>query len=600
MSRSEVGRRNDWADVHRELIAKAIGELTYEEVLSPTSLSEGASNAVGDYRLCLSGGIHYDFRAWRGIWTGLHVQPHSIVRNTATERGHTLSAAQFFIDAQKDLGMSDITLGHFLEEMHNSVHADLALKEKTSNLDAEELSIWDGERLQMVLPGHPKILLNKGRLGWGAQEFALYSPERENPVQMHWLAAKRDLVRLTLASHSDEASIVRESLNETEFARLLDALAQNELDLSSYTLIPMHPWQWQRYIQIQFADFLLNRNLVYLGSFGDLYRPQISLRTFTNISRPGRMDLKLPLTILNTSAFRGISGKTTALGSVISDLLDGLCHQDEFLREAGCGVLRETCGLSFSHRHFDQVREAPYRFQELLGAIWRESASSKLNPGEIAVMTGALSFRDAKGRSLLGSYIRKSGLTTTEWLRDYARHVVLPLYHLQRRYGVGLVAHGQNVILKLKDFRPSGVLLKDFQNDLRFSESSPLLRHADLSDVTRLPSEHLIHDLITGHFVTVLRFMSATLFESEGVAETAFYREIGLVIRDYFAQTDTSTLSPFDLLRPEFERVIVNKVRFQRGYGDSAERLLPLLGTPLKNPFLLGLLSTEEGQYEKA
>ena len=40
----------------------------------------------------------------------------------------------------------------------------------------------------------------------------------------------------------------------------------------------------------------------------------------------------------------------------------------------------------------------------------------------------------------------------------------------------------------------------------------------------------------------------------------------------------------FDLLRPEMERVCINRVRFRIGYADDAQRPLPELGQPLNNP----------------
>ena len=47
------------------------------------------------------------------------------------------------------------------------------------------------------------------------------------------------------------------------------------------------------------------------------------------------------------------------------------------------------------------------------------------------------------------------------------KHVVVPIYHLMAKYGVGIVAHGQNVTLVLEDNFPAGCLIKDFHGDLR-------------------------------------------------------------------------------------------------------------------------------------
>lgn len=55
---------------------------------------------------------------------------------------------------------------------------------------------------------------------------------------------------------------------------------------------------------------------------------------------------------------------------------------------------------------------------------------------------------DKNGNSLVGLLVEKSLLTIEQWLEQYFRKVVVPLYHLQAQYGIGLVAHGQNTLLK--------------------------------------------------------------------------------------------------------------------------------------------------------
>ncbi|MCP5810431.1 IucA/IucC family siderophore biosynthesis protein, partial [Klebsiella pneumoniae] len=68
---------------------------------------------------------------------------------------------------------------------------------------------------------------------------------------------------------------------------------------------------------------------------------------------------------------------------------------------------------------------------------------------------------------LIGAYIDRSGLDAETWLTQLFRVVVVPLYHLLCRYGVALIAHGQNITLAMKEGVPQRVLLKDFQGDMR-------------------------------------------------------------------------------------------------------------------------------------
>src|SRR5690606_9918911 len=107
------------------------------------------------------------------------------------------------------------------------------------------------------------------------------------------------------------------------------------------------------------------------------------------------------------------------------------------------------------------VKGAPYRYNELLGCVWRESVESVREDNEKAIPTAALLLRKRE-ESLLALYIKKSNISERQWIRHYFQSVIIPLYHLQLQYGVGLVAHGQNTILVLKNNIPSPLIIKDF------------------------------------------------------------------------------------------------------------------------------------------
>lgn len=582
-----MNKAADWQRLNLEMIAKALQELSYEQILSPRRLDSSDPELRGPYELITTTGINYTFQAWQGIWTDLKVQTASLRRNGEIPP----SAGQFFIDIQKETGMDDIVLSNFLEEMHNTLYADQAVLQKARGITVEEMLGWSGEKIQSVLTGHPKLLLNKGRIGWSAEDQDHYGPENEKAIQFLWLAVHPSICISGQAPELNTEVLLKESLQEDDFQAFKSKVTGLGLELHEYLYLPVHPWQWQRYLKIQFAAELAQGKIHFLGAFGDDYLPQISLRTFSNINRPEKMDIKLPLTILNTSAIRGIPGKYMAQGPALSRDLSALCQKDPDL--ATTSVLEEKAGVSVQHALYSQISGAPYRYNELFGVLWRQSSFSKLNPGEKAVIAGSLFLRDEQGQSLIGAYITASGVSTEEWLRAYFRNVVIPLYHLQAQYGLGIVAHGQNVVIRLKDLVPTGLLLKDFQGDLRMTTTSTALSH----DLTRLPANYLIHDLVTGHFVTVLRFISEVLKECEQFAEEKFYYLLGQELKSYRATHPQLAALPhfkdINLLVPELFRVLVNKVRFKIGYADSAERPIPMLGENLKNPIYLSLYQGE-------
>ncbi len=570
-----------WKIVNQNLIAKALGELSYEQILRPEKLSENL------YKLKLKSGAEYTFIAWSGIWDHLRVTPSSIKKSKTNE----FSAGQFFLDAQIELGMTDIVLSNFLEEMHNSLYSDLVLFNKQQEVSAEMMTEWSGEKVQAYLNGHPKILLSKGRVGWGAKELEEYAPESERSFNLHWVAVKKGSLEIALDDSLDSEALLKESMDSNELSRFKDVLLEKNLEFSDYYFLPVHPWQWDRFIKIQYISMLADESMVSLGIFGDEYLPQISIRTLSNISRPEKVDIKLPLSILNTSAIRGIPSRYISIGTKLSRHVLGLCHEDKLLKSLNTDILVEKAGMSVEHAMYSQIKTSPYRYQEYLGAVWRESSASKLEAGELAILTGSLFYQDHNGHSLIGAYIKKSGLSSSQWLKSYFTVVIIPLYHLQLKYGLGLVSHGQNIILRMRNFRPYGIILKDFQGDLRLSENSILNTREDFQSIAlkldKLPANYLIHDLLTGHLVTVLRFVSEVMEESDDFKEIEFYQILSSVIKDYVLSHNVP--DELNILNETIHRVLVNKVRFKIGYGDSSERPKPMVGEDLHNPLYLGM-----------
>lgn len=566
----------NWIEINNNIIAKALCELSFEEILVPQKTNTGFSVTVGN-------DIVYSFQAKSTIWNMLIVDSKTLTRNGEKCE----SAAQFFIDAQKELAMTDIVLSNFLEELNNSLYSESYLNEKQNNVSSEELLKFNGEKIQAYLSGHPKLLVTKGRLGWGANEIEAYGAEREEGIIFNWIALSKSVCDYSFDDNISQESLLAQSMNEEELAIFLNEYGHL---FNDYVICPIHPWQWNRFVKIQFQKEIHEKKIIFLGTYGDHYLPQISLRTFSNISRSGKLDIKLPLSVLNTSAVRGIANKYVAISSKLSNYIENLCHSDPEL--ASMSVLKEKAAMALVQSDFAQIEKAPYRYKEYLGAIWRESQNSKIDKNhELALMTGALFYQDKQGHSLLSQLIKKSGLTEREWLIKYFQIVVIPLYHLQAKYGVGLVAHGQNIVLKLTDFIPSGVIIKDFQGDLRLADNSVLLTDENFrecfSKLDQLPVHYLIHDLLTGHFVTVLRFASAALFDDTGFSEEIFYGLCAKEIEKYLEHHKLE--ESINLLSPKITKVLVNKVRFSIGYQDSDLRPKPMVGSDLDNPLYLGL-----------
>ena len=570
-----------WVQVNRALVAKNISELQYEECFAPQKTDAG-------YTLLLHSGVQYQFSAWQSLWGQLRVDATSLLRNGKP----VTCGAQFYVDAQKELELTDIVLGNLLEECYQTLHGDIQAWHIKQGVSADQLAQMDIDAMQPYLDGHPKAVLNKGRLGWGVNELDQYTPETGKPIQLRWIAVRKNRASVGMSNPSMLNSVVASAMSEDDLA-LQNKLAKSlGVDSDQWIVMPVHPWQWQHVIQIHYQAWISSGDLVDLGVRGYRFLPLQSIRTLANVDKPENPNVKLPITILNTSCYRGIPGKYIEVGAQLSQWLSDVCERDPLLFDNGAMVLKEPLGVHVAHPVYNQVQGAPYRYAETLGVIWRDSVQARLANNERAMLVAALLQTDNQGNSVIQSLIRESGLTPLAWMRAYFGAVVVPLYHLLCCYGVGLVAHGQNVTLIVENGVPKRVAIKDLQGDLRLVDQDFLEMESLPDDIkqvlTRLPAPYLIHDLQTGHFVTVLRYLSALMHEQSLLPEQEFYRALAETLVAYqqdFPQLQTR-FAMFDLLTPEIKRVCINRVRFKQGYDDSQERPLPTLGTDIANPLV--------------
>lgn len=561
---------------NRALIVKAIEELQFEELLKLQKINEKM------WKLEAGNNIEYRFKGKIGAWNNIQVQEDSLQKLKDGLEQAVYTASSFFYEVQEVCGIDDATLGQFLEEMHQTLYCDEIRFNRLKTYTASELSKLSFHEIDQLLPGHPKLLLNKGRLGWGVGELSAYTPESGQSFQLIWIAIKKEKLSTGIDPNISYENLLLSSLNKRQIESARVSLEEHGLNPDSYYVIPVHPWQWDRYIRIQYQDYIFKKDMVYIGVLGDFYTPQASIRTLTNINNPMAFDIKVSTSILNTSCIRGLPGKYVGVGYEISKFVDETLSKDEFFKEHNTRVLKETAAFSAVLESHKNVEGCSYRYKELLGCVWRESVASVLRRGEQAVPTGAL-IMNHNGEHLIKFYVLDSGLSPKEWLKHYFDKVVLPLYHLQVKHGIGLVAHGQNTILILEDSRPSGLIIKDFHGDLRVSESVKF-NGEFAAFLERLPKQYLIHDLFTGHFVTVLRYLSRVMEESLSLPEKDFYAVLGEVIDRYLRSTEVKIDISVDLRKSEFEKILVNKVRFVSGYSETSQRLRPILGNNIKNP----------------
>ncbi|MUK49295.1 IucA/IucC family protein [Aliivibrio fischeri] len=582
----QIALHTHWPAANRKMVAKLISELAYEQAFKIEQNNQG-------YVLSLDDGVCYQFLGKTNIWGQIVIEPTSLIRKHKSLNSDVL-VTQFMIDIQRVINISDESLAEHFEDLNATLLGDCKLAQRKMNMSANELAFLSCEQQQLLFNGHPKFAFNKGRRGWGIKDLSLYAPEAERAFQLTWVAVHKSILEKATNNKVDWKHLVLSAVTNTELHVMNSQLSSFNVDSSEYTFVPVHPWQWEQKLSILFSREIAEKTLVYLGEFGDDFLPQLSIRTLSNVTRPESYDIKLPLTIMNTSCYRGIPGRYILAGPIASDWLDSIFKSDPLFVDKKAEVLQEPAAGFVAQSDYKRLTDAPYRYHELLGVIWRESAQSKLGENESAILMAALMESDEFGVPLISEYIQASGLSIEAWLDKLFDAVVIPFYHLLCKYGVSLIAHGQNVTLVMEDGVPKRILLKDFQGDMRLVERD-IPEQEDLEPLVKevtvkLPEELIIHDLQTGHFVTVLRFISP-LVDTLGLSEIEFYRVLAQRVHTYMAMTPEykDRFERLDLFKPRILRIGLNLAKFRHSTDSSASRMLPDMDDKVDNPLYIAL-----------
>ncbi|WP_199611062.1 IucA/IucC family protein [Flocculibacter collagenilyticus] len=589
--------QHQWLQANKKLTAKILSELHFEERLTFTE----KSNKDGKQYWQLST-PHRDwtFSATISIWGMFIIDPHSI----SLSDGLLPDACVLLLDIQDTILISEHILAGLLEEIQQTLFSDTVQLANLAKTTATELvSINEVER-QPFLDAHPKAIANKGRLGWGENELAQYAPESNNTFGLHYLAVKKSACQAGIKTGLAQRELLKASMTDDAYNTLMHRLTQQlntfpttNSTAENYLIMAAHPWQVSRFLKAQFATLLASGALIDLGavtSSDNQWQPQLSIRTLSSTNPTIKYDMKTALTILNTSCYRGITGHFIVQGPQLSAWLHQLTQSDRLFKTLGLKVQQEEAGIFCAHPYQSQLDGADYRYKEMLGCIWRERAESLITNQQRVMSMATLTQTDSHGNSCLLALIESANCQPEQWIRAMFRHVVIPLYHLMCQYGVALVAHGQNITLILENNMPVGCTIKDFHGDLRlidndFAELSSLDDEIK-SHLTRLPAHYLIHDLLTGHFVSLLRFVSphltADASSNTTLTEQDFYDWLADEIIQYQAQHPhlANRFAMFNLFTPTIDKICINRVRFKIGYGDSSERPLPEIGEPIPNP----------------
>lgn len=563
-----------WAAAGRALLAKMIAEWSYEELLVPLPAAE-----PGRWRLDL-GSVSYGFRARRGSFDSWVVDPQSITRTAGRAAVAAHDPVRFVLDGRAVLGFDGATTCEVVRELTATQQADVRIA--AGAMAAAATADLPYEQLEAHQTGHPCMVLNKGRLGFSASDAARYTPEAARPLRLLWIAVDADRARTATTGGGTYQDLVDHELDagtrEAFGTRLRDRVGDRA---GGYVWLPVHPFHWDEAVTTLFGGDVATGRIVLLGEAPDRYLPLQSIRTLTNVDRPERHDVKLPLMIRNTLVWRGLAPRPTEAAPAVTAWLHERLAADAYLRdECRMVVLGEVAGATVRGHVFEEIADAPYRYHELLGAVWRQPVRHFLGAGERARTMASLLHVGSDGRALVAELVARSGLDAEAWLRRLFEALLPPLLHWLYRYGVAFCPHGENTVLVFDDGDvPARIAVKDLAEDVNLlpepvPEQGTLPPEAD-AVLLRWGPRDLRHSIVSAVFAGHFRFLAPLVEADLGVPEPRFwYLARGVVDEHHRRFPDLAErIGRFGILDAVFERVCLNREQLSGGgFHDRVEK----------------------------
>ncbi len=581
--------RERWERINRALIAKLLTELAFEDVLAPRT--EELADGRRAFDLALGERLHLRYAGHRRPLGDWRVEADSLEAYLDGEPVALPDAADVVAHGAPAVGADPSTAAGLVQEIAMTALGDV-LGDARGRPAADLLEL-DPLELECEMRGHPWIVASKGRVGFGAGDLLAYAPEAAQPLRLGWLAAVPAIAQQRSLDGLTHAEVVRQSVGEEDWARLRERAAAAGLDPDAVAYLPVHPWQWEHRVLTLHAGAIARGELVALGTPAARYLPGQSIRTLADADHPERRHLKLALSILNTSTYRGLPRARTLAAPALTQWLTAACAADPYLREMGLVLLGEVAGVSVAHSAFEAIADVPYQHTEMLGAIWREPVHAHLREGERAITLAALIHRDSAGVSFAELLVARSGVAVEDWVARLHAVTLPPLLHVLYRFGATFSPHAQNCLVVLRDNVPVRLVVKDFVDDAMIS-SEPLPELADLPPDVRaalgagVEAMLLAQWIQCGLLVCVHRYLAEILEERMGYPERAFWAAAERAVSAYHERFEDELglrFALFDVEAPAFVKLCLNRVRILgRGYADDPQRPVASASGAIVNP----------------
>jgi len=582
-----------WEKVNRLHLRKIIAEFSHERIINPQLTTE--NEGWGQYVLMnKTREITYSFRAKILALNHWYVDTASLEKHIGGKPA-AIDALNFIIEFREELGIPDESLPVYLEEVCSTLSGSSYMN-FYGKPESKELLNAGYQQTESTMTGHPRFIANNGRIGFDAADYREYAPETAAPFALVWLAGNRDTAVFTAVSSLEYTQVILQELGEKNLKRFNGILTARKLNPEDYFFIPVHPWQWFNKLSNIFAADIATQQLVCLGYSDDQYLPQQSIRTFFNVSHPEKFYVKTALSVLNMGYVRGLSPKFMKTNPPINEWIYNLVENDGYLQEKRFFILREIASVSFAHRYYESSVTADSHYKKMLACLWRESPVSKITKDQRLITMAALLHVDNEGNAYLPELIRASGLTTSNWLKEYFDCYLSPLLHCFYQWDMVFMPHGENLIMVLQNHIPVRAIMKDIGEEVSLLNTThPVPEAASRLSVT-VPETAKTLPLFTQIFDSIFRFISAILVEHAGFSEKKFWKLVADCILDYQREHPefNEAYQKYDLFVSEFSPDALNRLQLNNN------RQLRNRANPFKDLPYIGNMANPVAPYRHA
>ncbi|WP_414045734.1 IucA/IucC family protein [Macrococcus equi] len=376
---------------------------------------------------------------------------------------------------------SEYNYNDFIKEIENHLINQALSFIHCAQVEKSHHPLLTGE--QWVVTGHNIHPCAKTKLGMSFEEVMRYAPEYNQVFELNWILVKKTLLFNNL---------------ETIYINQLKAFSGYDKPIDEkYTLIPVHPFQYQHVLNDVYQEEIATGDIVMLDYKGGVVKSTSSFRTVCPLDSNYPI-IKLPVHAQMTSTVRSISNNSVINSKKISDYIEGVYNNDIDLKKVSTPIM-EYGGMTYPH---DDERK-----QRNLSFILRENSTQKFKQFDKVYTATCLCERDETGQKIYQQLIAHSQMSQDKWFEKYATLLIDTAVPLMTKYGIGLEAHMQNISIAFCSGIPTHIYYRDFGGlriDVSRTHGKLQLKQGLTHASTVEMHEKLLNTLLANHLETLI------------------------------------------------------------------------------------------------